>query len=129
MGCHIFGENVVTRGYKTDMSALGSYHLGKRVGDTEFSSARVYRISATPFKGPYDEFLVGEPVGLKNQTYNEDQTSEERIWWIHEFIEIDGEGKAEVCGTRERTPGHFLVSVLLLEKLNAMERLAVEYAF
>lgn len=118
------------RGYKTNMSSTGSYHLGKRKGSDTWHCVRVYRVSSAPFTGPFDEFLLGEPVNLKSvRLSTAGSTPEDAIWWIHEFLEIDGEGKAELCSTRERTPGCLLVPVLELEKLNAMERLAIEYAF
>jgi hypothetical protein len=110
----------------------GAYELGRRKDEKEFSFVRVYEVGRSPFEGPYEEFRLGEPVHLKTIRLRRAGSSlvspDDKVWWIQEFMETGGEGKAGVSESRNK-PGSLLVPVMQLEKLPGMVRLAVEYAF
>lgn len=110
----------------------GAYELGRRKDAAHFSFVRVYEVGRDPFDGPFEEFRLGEPVHLKTirlrRAGSKLVSPEDKVWWIQELVEIDGEGKVNVSERRNQ-PGSTFVPVSELEKLPAMVRLAVEYAF
>ena len=110
----------------------GAYQLGRREGDDHFSILRVYEVRTDPFSGPFEEFLLGEPVHLRDVTFAYPRSRQvvpnDAIWWVQEFKEEEGSALAGVSDSRNKPTQHW-VSILKLEKLPEMLRLAVEYAF
>lgn len=72
-------------------------------------------------------FKVGEPVHIEHPSPGVDPYEDPSLWWIQGFNE--SQRKALISEDREGTRGRTTTSVLTLVKLNAMERLAAEYAF
>lgn len=114
------------------MSVSGAYELGRVQGEDHYSRVRVYEVRSDPFSGPFEEFLLGEPVYLKDVSFQRAgtrrQTPEDKVWWIKELKEEDGAAFVGVSVSRN-SPTKIHVPVTKLEKLPAMVRLAVEYTF
>jgi len=114
------------------MSVTGAYELGRPEGATAWDRVRVYEVRGEPFEGPFEEFFVGEPVHLKEEGLTSERVRPllraHKIWWVSRFEEIDGAGSVHVARSRYGKD-ELRVAPTSLEKLNAMERLAAEYAY
>ena len=118
-------------GYKTDMG----YDTYQFEADEEGGPWRRVALwdSTDPLRPTNgDAFEVGEPVYLTILLFDSLGFAKNEIWWIRSFEPSSPsflEARCLVSTGRNGSGKSMSASVLDLEKLNAMERLAAEYAY
>jgi len=82
-------------------------------------------------EGEGDLFLLGEPVFIRKfqlLALPGFPKGENVVWWIQEFYEVDDAPRVHVAAYRDGRSPKMSFEAEVLEKLNAMERLAAEYS-
>jgi len=107
------------------------YQLLGTQGSDHFHAVEVW-LDGTVGRLAPERFDLGEPVNLNQQHLVGESIRpllrENKIWWITSIEEKAGAGCVHVARTRNGS-SELRASPVSLLKLNAMERLAVEYAF
>jgi hypothetical protein len=110
---------------------VNSYALERPELAKDWTAVQFYAASDKPWSKPTQRFEAGEPAHLLQVFLSLPgfPKGEDALWWIQGFQEENQEAYALVTADREGTKVRMKTKVQNLRKLNAMERLAAEYAF